>query len=1057
MTSLSCDCHAKVTSVPCTAATAPPKPAEEVGTTRGNTMKSNLSTRVRGRVLAHVLLTGCALTSLTATSAYARPDAATPVGAPRALGSITGTVSQAGSGDYLDGASVSIPTLELSTVVDRTGRFSLVGVPAGTHELVIRYVGFPDARRTVTVADAAVTLDVAMTTEVGANPGEGDEIVVSGSRPIAESEAAALQIQRTSPSLVSVIASDSIGRLPDQNIAQAVSRLPGVGVQRDQGQARYITLRGAPINWTTLSIDGINVVSPEGRDARFDSIPSAIASQIIVRKAVTPDMTGETIAGNVDIITRSAFDYPGMKVQAKGGVGHVELGKKTEYEGSLVISDRIDTGIGEFGIVSSASLYRRGMVTDNFETDFEAVDRDLRPGFENRKWARETENKLYRLTRKNYSLSTRLDWRPAPGHKLFAESIYSAFQDDEQRNNYIFDLDDQQSRTPNGTAACTVNARPATGTTGYADVCTGNTPLLGTVYGIDLNSNFTVRKYKQSVFTNTIGGDHELGAWNVKWRGNFTRSIDDRSQPAQLNYDSPSFGTNGANAANRLTVGYDLTNPQLAKVQLFRTIRNADGTFSRGAQVTAIEDFPRTLARLRSLKAQDVTEAYTAKLDISREASVFGAQTVFAAGLRYDDRTKTANEYLLELSTPAQFAAAGIPTGYGAIAKPGGFQGEIPLGYTFQYFDRDKILGLVEQAKAVSPFVSTDANFYDVGEKVYSAYAMATTTTNWGSVIGGARVEHIRNDARAFSSLGLIDVKSSQTLVYPSLHVNWDVNDRMKARLSFNTGAARPDYDQLRPNLSINDANATISGGNPDAKPEKAKGVDLYVEYYTMPRGFLSIGAYYKDVTDVLFDSTRTYGQTNLNAAGVDRSGYVYSTIINGGKGYIMGIEGAIQQQLDPFTADLGLPDWMGGFGVQLNATINKSRADTPATGATPSRKVRLPGASDAIYNLIAYYEKYGFSARVSYQNRSAWLDAIGAVDTIGGVVRGVDGGDFYWAKDNELDASVRYAINGNVEIYGDFANLLNGPGRRYVGSSAYTIEHETFGRRYTGGVRVTF
>jgi TonB-dependent receptor len=559
------------------------------------------------------------------------------------------------------------------------------------------------------------------------------------------------------------------------------------------------------------------------------------------------------------------------------------------------------------------------------------------------------------------------------------------------------------------------------------------------------------------VFTNTIGGDHELGAWNVKWRGNFTRSIDDRSQPAQLNYDSPSFGTNGANAANRLTVGYDLTNPQLAKVQLFRTIRNADGTFSRGAQVTAIEDFPRTLARLRSLKAQDVTEAYTAKLDISREASVFGAQTVFAAGLRYDDRTKTANEYLLELSTPAQFAAAGIPTGYGAIAKPGGFQGEIPLGYTFQYFDRDKILGLVEQAKAVSPFVSTDANFYDVGEKVYSAYAMATTTTNWGSVIGGARVEHIRNDARAFSSLGLIDVKSSQTLVYPSLHVNWDVNDRMKARLSFNTGAARPDYDQLRPNLSIDDANATISGGNPDAKPEKAKGVDLYVEYYTMPRGFLSIGAYYKDVTDVLFDSTRTYGQTNLNAAGVDRSGYVYSTIINGGKGYIMGIEGAIQQQLDPFTADLGLPDWMGGFGVQLNATINKSRADTPATGATPSRKVRLPGASDAIYNLIAYYEKYGFSARVSYQNRSAWLDAIGAVDTIGGVVRGVDGGDFYWAKDNELDASVRYAINGNVEIYGDFANLLNGPGRRYVGSSAYTIEHETFGRRYTGGVRVTF
>ncbi len=1020
-------------------------------------MKSNLSRRVCGRALAHALLAGCALTPMTIAAAHAdvlpEPANATPVGAPRAPGSLVGTVSQAGSGEYLDGASVSIPALDLSATADRTGRFELLGVPAGTHDVVIRYIGFPDAHRTVTMADAVVTLDVAV-----AGAGEGDEIVVSGSRPIAESEAAALQIQRTSPSLVSVIASDSIGRLPDQNVAQAVSRLPGVGVQRDQGQARYITLRGSPINWTTLSIDGINVVSPEGRDARFDSIPSAIASQIIVRKAVTPDMTGETIAGNVDIITRSAFDYPGMKVQAKGGLGYVELGKKTEYEGSLVLSDRIDTGIGEFGIVSSASLYRRGMVTDNFETDFEAVDQDRRAGSQDRIWARETENKLYRLTRKNYSLSTRLDWRPAPGHKLFAETIYSAFQDDELRNNYIFDLDDQQSRTPTGTAACTVNARPASGTTGYADTCTGNTPLLGTVYGIDLNSNFTVRKYKQSVFTNTVGGDHELGDWRVAWRGNFTRSIDDRTQPAQLNYDSPSFGTNGANAANRLTVGYDLTDPQLAKVLLYRTIRNADGTFSRGEQVTSIEDFPRTLNRLRSLYAQDATEAYTAKLDLSREASLFGAQTVFAAGVRYDDRTKTANESLLELNTAAQFAAAGISTDYAAIAKTGGFQGDMPLGYTFQYFDRDKILGLVDQAKGVASYLPVDANYYKVREKVYSAYAMATATTNWGSIIGGARVEHIRNDARAFSINAAtsvatpVEATSSQTLVYPSLHLNWDIDDKMKARLSFNTGAARPDYDQLRPNLTYNDANQTVSGGNPEAKPEKAKGVDLYVEYYTMPRGFLSIGAFYKNVTDVLFDTVGTFGRTTLNTTGNDRSQYLYSTIANGGDGYVMGIEAAIQQQLEPFAADLGLPEWMGGFGVQLNATLNKSRSETP-----DGRKIRLPGASDAVYNLIGYYEKYGFSARVSYQNRSAWIDAIGAFGAVNGVNRGIDGGDFSWAKDDELDASLRYSVTGNFEIYADFANLLNGPGRRYVGSSAYTIEHETFGRRYTGGVRVTF
>ena len=147
-------------------------------------------------------------------------------------------------------------------------------------------------------------------------------------------------MQRSSDSLVTVVASDSVGRLPDQNIAQAAARLPGLAVESDQGQPRYISLRGAPKTWTTLSFDGINVVSPEGRDARYDSIPSAIAAQIVVAKAVTPDMPGETISGNVNIVTRSAFDYKGFHLGAKLGAGYVELGKRpTEYDATTVTSE----------------------------------------------------------------------------------------------------------------------------------------------------------------------------------------------------------------------------------------------------------------------------------------------------------------------------------------------------------------------------------------------------------------------------------------------------------------------------------------------------------------------------------------------------------------------------------------------------------------------------------------------------------------------------------------------------------------------------------------------
>jgi TonB-dependent receptor len=868
-----------------------------------------------------------------------------------------------------------------------------------------------------------------------------EEIVVTGSRPIAESEAAALKAQKESPALVSVVASDAVGRLPDQNIAQAISRLPGVGVERDQGQARYVNLRGAPRSWATLSFDGITVVSPEGRDSRYDSIPSAIASQVVVRKAVTPDMTGETIAGNVDVITRSAFDYDGFRFAGKGGVGYVDLGNRTEYEAAAVVSNRFETGAGEIGILASASYYRRGLVTDNFETDWEQVTQDQRPGFADRVWPRETENKLYRSQRLSYSASGRIDWEPSVGNRVFVSSIYSAFADDELRNNYIYDLDDQQGRVPTLTAACPTTGvqPPAANTTGYADVCTGNTPFLGTVHGIDINANIRIVDYVQSVFTNTIGGDHEAGDWKVRWRGNYTKSVDDRSQPALIGFESPGFGTNGATATGRPTVVYDLTDRNLSKVELYRTLRSPTGVLSRGARVTNIEDFALPLARFRSLDARDTTNAYTGRLELEREF----ASTTVKVGAQYDNRNKTARERLLDLNL-AQATTAGVPLSLQAYTKDGAFQGDIPLGYTFRYFDKDIATAAVDRALASGlTRAPVNANFYDVTEEIWSAYAMATTKVDWGSIVYGARVEHIRNDSRAFAQTGLVNVRSDRTLVYPSLHFNWDVTDEHKIRLSFNTGAARPDYDELRPNFTFNDANRTVSGGNPTAKPEKAKGIDLYYEYYIAPQGYFSVGGYYKDVKDALFNVTQTFGLDVLNAAGVDRSQYVLSTIGNGGDGKVYGIEGAVQLQLDPFIEGSSVPAWLGGFGISANVTLTDSEATTP-----DGRKVRFPGTSDVLYNLSGYYEKYGVSLRASYQKRTAWIDAIGSA---------ADGGDFFWAADDELDVSARYAISENFEVYFDAANLLNGPGRRFVGTSARTLEFEKFGARYTGGVRVTF
>lgn len=867
-----------------------------------------------------------------------------------------------------------------------------------------------------------------------------EDIVVDGTRPIAESEAAALRAQRESASLVSVAASDNVGRLPDQNIAQATGRLPGVAVQRDQGQARYISLRGAPINWTTLSIDGIGIVSPEGRDTRFDSIPSAIAAQIFVRKAVTPDLTGETVAGNVDVITRSPFDYRGFHAAGRVGAGVADYGSRGEFDSSLVLSDRASLGEGEIGILLSGSYYQRGMITDNFETDWEPVAQDQQPGFADRIWARETENKLYRLTRRNWSLSGRLEWEGAGGDRLFFQSIYTIFEDDEARDNYIFDLDDRQGDNTRGAAACTPATAFPVRNSGYADTCIGNSRLAGIVYGIDINQRATLRAFRQSIFTNTLGGQFDLSdSWAARFRLNFTRSEDDRSVIGEARFDSPSTRT------LRPTLTYDFTDPQLARLRLFST-NVVSGVFSAGPESRNIDAYARSLTSLRSLDAVDTTDAYTARFDIIGEDQ-FGGAFDLQFGIQFDQRTKEAIERERLTSTSAQFLAAGLPTTFTPWTNATRFQGEIPLSYDFRYFDIATMRDFVGAAERVTPQTFLFPNYYSVEEQVFAGYAMGTLETGWGSILGGARIEYVRNTGQAFVSLGgvqtLVETVSDNTLVFPSLHINYDANDVEKIRLSLNSGAARPDYDQLRPNFTFSDANQTVSGGNPAARPERAYGVDLYYEAYLQPRGYVSVGVFYKRVVDALFDNTRVFNSDVLNANGIDRSQYVLSTLTNGGDGWIIGAEAALQLQLEPFTEALGLPEWMGGFGVNANVTLNDSEVEAP-----DGSRVALPGTSDVVLNVGAYYERYGLSVRLNYQRRSDWIDAFGPA---------ADGGNFYWAADDELDFSVRYAITPNFELYADAQNLLDQPGRRYVRQSAYTVEWERFGRRFGGGIRFTF
>ena len=853
-----------------------------------------------------------------------------------------------------------------------------------------------------------------------------EEIIVKA-RPLAESAAAAFKAQRESDSLVSIISADSVGNLPDQNIAFAVGRLPGVAVQRDQGQARYINLRGAPVYWTTLSFDGLSVVSPQGRDSRFDNIPSAIASQISVEKAVVPSMSGSTVAGNVDIRTRRAFDYDGRTISGKLGYGHVELGGGKEIDSSLVYSD-IFAG-DKLGIVAQVSYYEREMATDNWETD-PYLGNTTNPL---KRFAREHENKHYRLTRFNISGSGRIDYRFDEGGSIFASSIYTLFHDDELRDNFIFRLDQ-------GTNEAGVSYTNAT----YINA---NNPVAGTSFGARINARIDYRDTREKMSTNTVGGEHNLADWDVAWRLNHTYTYDGRDNDATAAFQSPA-------AFNlRPTIDYDFTNGNVNTLRFFAT-GGATGARTKGAQITNIEAFQFPMQNIGNLKGGDLTQANTAKLDLDRKVEMFGLPTKLEFGGLYTDRTKKSRETAFSASpagvTWATFATNDIS-----------YLGTQNLNYTFRYTNQPFTINYINNliATGAATLQNTDVNYYKVNEEIAALYGMATSTFDWGNMVYGVRAERVKNAGEAYVGTTLVKSSSSDTLFYPSAHLNWDATDKVRTRIGVTTSAARPDFDDLRPNFSFSDATQTISGGNPGAKPEKQIGGDAYVEWYITPESYFSAGLFYKDVSDVLIQTSGIFGRTDLNSFGParDRSGYTFTGIGNGGDGYLKGIEVAYVDNAERLAQNLGLPEWMGGFGVNLTGTFTDSKVDLPAFSGGPARSIKLLGTSGAVYNIQATYEKYGMSVRLAYQYRTSWGESVGAYRVTNGIVNPVDNGDIFWNADEELDLSVRYQVNQNVEIYFDGVNLTNQGARRYADTTAFPIEYEKFGPRYIGGVRFNF
>ncbi|MFT5547938.1 TonB-dependent receptor plug domain-containing protein, partial [Rheinheimera aquimaris] len=344
--------------------------------------------------------------------------------------------------NLLTGAEVSIPELKLRRTTSADGRFQFNQLPSGTYTLLVNYLGAMPETRVLTVADTTQQLgDIKL---LSASDSVEHIEVVGQSGAVSK----ALNRQRNAGGIVTVASTDEMGQFPDSNVSEALQRLAGLSVERDQGEGRFVRVRGLAPDYNAVTYNGTQLAAPEAgrRAVALDVIPSDLLESVEVSKTLTPDMAAGSLGGTVEIKSLSAFDRSDDFYSVTAEAGYNEQQSKTSPKLSGVFSKILDAG-GEtdsLGVAIAASYAERKFGSENVET---GGSWDFDDGLE------EFELRDYSITRERLGLALNMDYRPGSHNEYYLRSLYSRFSDNEQRQALVAELSEPQFAGASGEAA----------------------------------------------------------------------------------------------------------------------------------------------------------------------------------------------------------------------------------------------------------------------------------------------------------------------------------------------------------------------------------------------------------------------------------------------------------------------------------------------------------------------------------------------------------------------------------------------------------------------------
>ena len=819
-----------------------------------------------------------------------------------------------------------------------------------------------DLRATAAAAMLA-TLAISAQAQQAAAETPVDTVVVTGVRASAET---AQQIKKNADQVVDAIVAEDIGKFPDKNVAELLGRVTGVQIQRGNGEAGNVIVRG--LGGITTLFNGREFFTDSGRSLYLADVPATMLSRIDVYKTQGADLVEGGTAGVIDVRTNRPLDFKGEQIYVNGRVENRDKAKSNNPDLSGMYSNRWSTDLGEMGALFGLS-YQRGEYHDE------------------RAWVGDPETfdgvvgsccigRVLDLgDRKRLAGNMALQWRPSADKELYFEGFATQIDHRYQQSFLVGGL-------PWGAPGTVVTTKPGTS-------------------NLDTISN---DNYVGWGFTSTQAKHDE--ARNAQFALGGRWDVND-----QLRLTSELAHTDShIDWVNRiLDTGYTPTSI-VAKVRDgggFIDYPGMDMTDGANFRINGGVD----VRGVRSGKSTDW------RADATYDLGDDGFFKEVGTGIRLADRKAMSVNTSMPWTTT--FSAVGQPvTNFpGIYSVSPATWGDFGVKQ-YVYADRDWLLDngaafrqMLTGSTELTPY--DPMTLFDDSEKTGALYGKTKFGTKVAGVplsgVAGVRVVRTQQSLFGYSKdastgeITPVDIDTSRTDVLPSLSLKADLTRELIARLIAGKAIERPAFYQYNPGMTFIPPGGgvpygTATGGNPDLKPTESKNIDVALEWYFARTGSLTATLFEHRFKNRVMNST-----VSEQINGVD---YLVTKPVNLTKANLHGYEIGYRQFYD------FLPGWLGGFGMEANFTFMTGK-QTDADGVEGT----FLGQSKTAYNLVALYERGDIYGRLAYNWRSKFLAEYPYRST---------GRELWVAPLRTLDASLGYNIDGHTTVSLDVTNLLN-------------------------------